>query len=142
MEHNDLRQAIVAEARTWIRTPFMHMGRVKHVGVDCVGLVLCTAAAVGIVAEDVKKYPRFPINGIFGEHVDKQTLPVDIIDLLPGDLMKFQWTYEPQHLAIITQVNPICIVHAYSQVGMCVETDFDAMWAARFTDARRFKELA
>ena len=29
------RQAVIAAAKTWLRTPFHHEGRVKGVGVDC-----------------------------------------------------------------------------------------------------------
>lgn len=34
------RAAVVAEARTWLRTPYHHQGRVKGVGVDC-AMILC-----------------------------------------------------------------------------------------------------
>lgn len=33
------RQWIIDEGRTWKRTPYQHKGRVKHVGVDCGGLI-------------------------------------------------------------------------------------------------------
>ena len=71
--------------------------------------------------------------------VDKQTAPIELKDALPGDLLKFAWTSEPQHLAVVVAVNPIKIIHAYQQVGMVVVSDFDVTWRARFTDARRLK---
>ena len=33
------RELVIAEARTWIGTPYQHKGRVKGVGVDCGGLL-------------------------------------------------------------------------------------------------------
>ena len=33
------RGRILAEARSWLGTPFHHKGRVKHVGVDCGGYI-------------------------------------------------------------------------------------------------------
>lgn len=30
---------VVAQARTWLKTPYHHQGVLKHVGVDCIGLV-------------------------------------------------------------------------------------------------------
>ena len=29
------RQRVVAEAETWLRTPYHHMGRIKGGGIDC-----------------------------------------------------------------------------------------------------------
>jgi cell wall-associated NlpC family hydrolase len=34
-EGNSIRAAVVAEARSWLGTPFHHQGRVKAAGVDC-----------------------------------------------------------------------------------------------------------
>jgi len=34
MNEHTARQAIIAEARSWIGTPYLHHGRVKGVGVD------------------------------------------------------------------------------------------------------------
>ena len=35
-----MRDSIVAEARTWLDTPYLHQGRRKGHGVDCLGLVI------------------------------------------------------------------------------------------------------
>ena len=136
-----MRDQIVAEALTWQGTPFHHMGRVKGVGVDCVGLVLGVAKAVGIGVTDVKLYPRYPINGVFQNAVDSQTVHVDLADVLPGDLMEFSWGREPQHIALVVSLGPIKIIHALSGVSTCLVDDFDTLWQRRFVCARRFKEL-
>lgn len=136
------RQNVVDEALTWLGTPFHHEARVKGIGADCVGVVLGIAVNVGIRVMDREHYPAYPIHGIFCEAVDSQTNAVDLIDVLPGDLMKFKWGRDPQHLAIIVSVNPVKIVHAYAQVGCCILSGFDVLWQARFTDARRFREFA
>lgn len=136
------REQFVNEALAWRGTPFKHMARLKGVACDCVGLVIGVCRTLGIEVEDMKLYPRFPINGVFGSMVDKQTSPVGFEDILPGDLMKFQWTNEPQHLAIVISVNPIRIIHAYGEVKRVVISDYDKVWQARFTDARRLKVFA
>ncbi len=136
------REQFVAEVLSWEGTPFHHMGRVKGVGVDCVGLAVGAARNIGIEVIDSANYPKFPIHGIFNQMVDSQTVPVDLCDVLPGDILKFKWVREPQHLAVVISTNPIRMIHAYSQVDMCVTSDFDVMWQATFTDARRFKEFA
>ena len=136
------REQLVTEALTWVGTPFHHMARVKGVGADCVGVILGAAWAVGLEVWDVKRYARVPANGQFEAAVDAQTEAVELADVLPGDLMKFTWTTEPQHIAMVVSINPVRILHAYAQVGSCIVTDFDPMWQARFSGARRFMEFA
>jgi cell wall-associated NlpC family hydrolase len=36
----DERAAVVAEARTWIKTPWRHMADIKGAGVDCAMLLV------------------------------------------------------------------------------------------------------
>ena len=50
-------EALVDEARTWAGTPWHHAGRVKRVGVDCLGLVTMSLAAIGRPVEDPTDYP-------------------------------------------------------------------------------------
>lgn len=45
----ELRAAIVAEARSWLRTPYAHLACVKGHGVDCARLPIAVYAAVGII---------------------------------------------------------------------------------------------
>jgi cell wall-associated NlpC family hydrolase len=43
------RTAVVAEATTWLRTPYHHMGRVKGAGVDCLMLLAEVYERAGII---------------------------------------------------------------------------------------------
>lgn len=53
-----LRHAIVAEARTWLRTPYHHRARVKGHGIDCAQLLIAVYSACGVVADfDPGYYP-------------------------------------------------------------------------------------
>ncbi len=61
-------EEIITEARSWLETPFHHQGRVRGVGVDCIGLIVEVARALklpsasgGLVADyDERDYPREP----------------------------------------------------------------------------------
>jgi len=44
-----IRDEIVRLSRAYIDTPFHHAARLPGVGLDCVGLLVCVARAVGIV---------------------------------------------------------------------------------------------
>jgi cell wall-associated NlpC family hydrolase len=53
------RDDVVAEARSWLRTPFHHAARIKGVGVDCAMLPAAVYAQVGLIPymENVDYYP-------------------------------------------------------------------------------------
>ncbi len=45
------REMVVAEARTWLRTPYHHNQRTKGAGVDCANLPAAVYAAAGMIPE-------------------------------------------------------------------------------------------
>jgi cell wall-associated NlpC family hydrolase len=52
------RQRVVAEAETWLRTPYHHMGRIKGGGTDCLMLLAEVYEAAGVIRHvDVPFYP-------------------------------------------------------------------------------------
>jgi cell wall-associated NlpC family hydrolase len=52
------RQRVVAEAETWLRTPYHHMGRIKGGGTDCLMLLAEVYEAAGVIRHvDVSFYP-------------------------------------------------------------------------------------
>lgn len=55
---SEARAAVVAEAESWLGTPYHHMGRLKGVGVDCLTLLAAVYHAAGIVpAIEIPFYP-------------------------------------------------------------------------------------
>ena len=52
------RSVVIAEAETWLRTPYHHMGRVKGGGTDCLMLLAEVYEAAGVIPHiDVPFYP-------------------------------------------------------------------------------------
>jgi cell wall-associated NlpC family hydrolase len=52
------RGAVIAEARSWIGTPYRHMGRHKGAGVDCAMLPALVYEAAGIIGRvEIGHYP-------------------------------------------------------------------------------------
>ena len=52
------RTQVVAEAETWLRTPYHHMGRVKGAGTDCLMLLAEVFALAGVISRvEVPFYP-------------------------------------------------------------------------------------
>lgn len=51
-----LRERIVCEAQSWLRTPYLHMARVKGSGCDCATFLIGVYQAVGVLgAVDLPK---------------------------------------------------------------------------------------
>lgn len=134
--------AIVAEARRWLGTPFHHQGRVLGVGVDCAGVAVEVAKACGLYWVDRAGYGRIPSRGLFRATVEAATDPVEFAALRPGDLMLFAWREETQHIAIVSCLTPLRLIHAWQEAGRCVENDCDATWLARLVACRRYRRTA
>lgn len=53
------RAAVVAEAKTWLGTPYHPEGRIKGAGVDCATIIYATYRAAGLAPEiDIAHYPH------------------------------------------------------------------------------------
>lgn len=54
-----IREQIVAEAQTWLGTPYHHQGCLKNVGVDCGMILVAVFHAVGLIPQiDPRPYPH------------------------------------------------------------------------------------
>lgn len=135
------RDVFVTTARSFIGTPFMHQGRLPGKALDCAGLVVCAARACGLEVSDRSGYPDVPDSGEFIRCIEENCDRIDFNDLLPGDLMVFAWTRHPQHVAIVTQLLPFQIVHAWSDAGRTVENGFDDYWRRRLRGCYRLRGI-
>jgi NlpC/P60 family putative phage cell wall peptidase len=119
------RADIVAEARSWLDTPFQHQGRVKFVGVDCVGLVLGVAKALGIHLVDSQGYPRTPDGKSLQAACESQLIRTPLEQMQPGDVALFRFQVDPQHVAILGDYphGGLSLIHAYNTIGKVVEAN-------------------
>ncbi len=121
----ELRQAVVAEAVSWIGTPFHHAARVKGQGVDCLMLLAEVYERAGVAARieppfyvpdwhlhrDAERYMEgllryaAPIEG-----------PPQGPEPLPGDIALFRFGRTFSHGAIVTLWPRL--IHAYWALGV------------------------
>ena len=120
------RAAVVAEARSWLFTPYQHKGRIKKVGVDCGGLLYeCYQDIFG----PFKAFPNdYPAD--WGMHKDGHEIylafimpyVVEIAQPIRGGFSLFKVGRNFSHAAIFTERGTY--VHAWgrTQAGAVVES--------------------
>lgn len=131
MTLTEQQAAIVAEAESWLRTPYHHAADVKGVGVDCAMLPVRVFCAIGLVPHfDPRPYPHdWMLHrseerylGWVERFADKVSEP------LPGDLVLFRVGRCLAHGGIV--VAPEIMIHADLHAG-CVERCDISRWADR-----------
>ncbi|HSX49945.1 MAG TPA: NlpC/P60 family protein [Cellvibrio sp.] len=129
---------VVAAARACIGTPFRHQGRVPGLGLDCAGLGIVAAKAVGIEIKDFSGYPRLPFDGMLKKMFDEQInlKRVEKNDASPGDVLLMRIEQAPQHVAILSYGG--YMIHAYQGVGKVVEQRIDKLWSNKIVAVYRF----
>lgn len=120
-----IRDQIVAEARSWLGTPWVHQHRTKGVATDCAGLVIGVARALGLVA------PDFDFTG-YGRQADGTLLDVcdrfmtrtSWAEAQAGDVLVVAIKGDPQHMGVLVPYRHggLALVHAASTAGEVIET--------------------
>ena len=130
---------VVDAARSMLKTPFRHQGRVPGLALDCAGLVVCAATQAGYLPNDYQGYGRTPANGLLESAVESQSFLQRIIgEPIAGDILLMRFAGDPQHLAICAGET---IIHAWEAVGMVCEHRLDDKWRRRIVGIYRFIEV-
>ena len=109
MTEDEIRAAVVAEAMTWLGTPWAHQARVKGVGVDCAQFPLLVYANAGVFQPfDPGDYPSD-----WHIHRDEERYLGIVLslgcreiaeeDVKPGDLILVKIGRVYSHGAIVTK---------------------------------------
>lgn len=136
------RAEIIAQARLWIGTPYMHQASLRGVGCDCLGLVRGVwRACIGPEPEAPGAYtPDWAEAGgreALAEAGARHFTRVDPDDFAGGDVLLFRWRQHTpaKHLAIAT--SPRAMVHAHDGASVC-EAALAPWWRRRLACAFRF----
>ena len=112
------RSAIVAAARRWIGTPYVHQASCFGAGCDCLGLV--RGVWRDIIGDEPEKAP--PYTPDWAEMTGRETLletaerhlqRIDLGTAHAGDVVLFRWRPEfpVKHVAILSDAGTM--IHAY-----------------------------
>ena len=135
------RQAVIVEARTWLKTPYHHAAAVKGAGVDCLMLLAQVYQACGLIEPPV--IPYYPMDVMM--HRGHETYLDGVLHYAhqvdapqPGDIALWKFGRMFSHAGIVVAWPEI--IHAYRQEG-CVlgrgdqgefagrEVRFYSLWA-------------
>lgn len=142
------RAEIVAAARGWVGTPWVHQGRTKGLACDCIGLIVGIGAELGMpgAALDRTDYRRQP-DGVTLEATLRRALapvpPPWPRNLMVADVVLMRWMKLPVHVGLLADAGePFSLIHAYSPAGKVVEHRLDPRWLGRIVAAFRSREIA
>lgn len=140
MPEHEQRAAVVAEAMTWLTTPWMHAARVKGAGVDCAQLPAAVYAATGVIPAIEPTYAEQ-----WGLHRDRELYVEWVLrfgreigraDLGPGDLVLWKYGRTFSHGAIV--VDPPTVIHAWRMARGVTLDNMDQHEELRTRPARFF----
>ena len=125
------RRAVIAEARSWIGTPWVASGAAKGIGANCLGFLAGVAGNVGLnaLADAFVPYGGFAVppqptallRGLC-RHLQRTSWR----QARPADLLLFDLGDGLRHVAMLTTQESI--IHAYQSKGGVVEHRL--IWAA------------
>ena len=123
----ETRAAVVAEAMTWLGTPWHHNSAVKGAGCDCARFPLAVFQAVGLVPDvAVDDYPPdwalHRDEERYLEMVRRFGTDCDPNSVLPGDMLVWRFGRAFSHGAIVLDRDQV--IHAYRRIGSVTIDDW------------------
>lgn len=134
-----IRKRIIAEARTWIGTPYRHQAALKGHGCDCLGLVRGLCAFLDLdEAAPVPSYPRdwfAPGEETLLAAARHHLVPFETAR--PGDVLVFRMRRgaAARHCALLS--GEARMIHAVSGRRVC-EVAYTPWWARHLAGAFAF----
>lgn len=115
---DEQRDAVLSEARTWVKTPWHHMGTVKGAGVDCGQLLIQVFHKAGIVelidtGEYAQDWALHRSEEKMIAFIEKHATPVPFA--MPADIVVYRFGRTYSHAAIV--VDWPLVIHADRDLG-------------------------
>lgn len=134
--HPPTKEDVIAAARTWLGTRWVHQGR-GIPGLDCAGLVVKVHETLGLPVEDRQGYRRTPNAIEFLEHIRKQTTPTPSPE--PGCIAVFKEDRFACHVGFVgwhPTYDCLSIIHAHALHKQVVEEPFTEHWLKVLVECR------
>jgi NlpC/P60 family putative phage cell wall peptidase len=138
---DDQRALVLAEARSWLGTPYHHAADVKGAGVDCAMLLVRVFCDLGLVEKfDPRPYTR----DWFLHRSEERYLDALLARAREvrapglGDIVLFRMGRCFAHAGLVIKAEPLTIVHAFAPARCVLEDEIrrSAELTARLKDAK------
>jgi cell wall-associated NlpC family hydrolase len=122
------RAAVIAEARSWLGTPYHNCADIKGVGVDCGMLLVRVFVDTGLAKSfDPRPYPadwhlHRSEEKYLGFVFDRSS---EVITPQPGDVMVMRIGRCYSHGGIVTRPDPLTMVHAFHPARRVLEEEVE-----------------
>lgn len=138
---------IVAEARRWIGTPYLHQASVRGAGTDCLGLLRGVWRSLqGTEPEPVPTYTEDwaepDHREVLMEAAERWLLRKPVVDCAVGDVLLFRMRDGSiaKHLGIQSEAGAIPrFIHSYTDHGV-IESPLSQPWVRRIAARFSFPE--
>ncbi len=111
------REIFLATALTWEGVPWRKVGT-RRDGVNCLGLLVGIARECDFLQDFVEvgeawaNFPRPPWKGAMLQKAREYLDPIKVSEAIPGDLLLYRIGHEPQHITVLTGLQPRTILHS------------------------------
>lgn len=143
------RLDVVAQARLWLGTPYVHQASRLGAGTDCLGLLRGVWRAV--VGPEPESVPAYTMDWSEAEGREEMLgaarrwlVPLPVGKLAAGDVVVFRMRagMVAKHLGIVSEAGPQArFIHAYTGHGV-VENALSEPWARRIVGRFEFPKGA
>jgi len=143
------RDAIVAEALTWVATPYRHQASLKGVGCDCLGLIRGVWRA--LYGDEPETAPDYTPDWAeakgaetLAEAAGRHMTAIAPGEAEAGDVLLFRWrpNLPAKHAGILIFSSPSGLRFVHAQEGAAVTTaTLTPWWRRRVAFAFRFPEI-
>lgn len=142
-----LRTQLLAEARTWLGTPYHNHASLKGVGADCIGFIIGAAKGAGLVPA---AYDPGYYSADWHLHHNEERLVHEVeafgcqqrelADRQPGDLLLFQFGRVCAHSGLLLEDEQV--IHAVRDFGQVLVTGLRGEWLTRLRRVYQFPGVA
>jgi NlpC/P60 family putative phage cell wall peptidase len=140
-----LDSAVLAEAQTWIGTPYRHQASTKGVGADCLGLLRGVwqnvygkdAELPGVYSAD---WAEAGASDLLLDAARRHLVEIPACDMRPGNVLVFRWRpgMAAKHVGIFSGNGRF--IHAYSGHGV-LSSALVPQWRRRTAGVFSFPEV-
>ncbi len=129
------REEIVAEAKSWVGTPYLHQASLKGVACDCIGLIRGVYSrfvpdAVTVPLNYPSTWYLFRAEELLYTEIKPYLVEIASDEAKAGDILLFGFGKGPAAHCGIKNSDSM-FIHSWMDVGKVVETRLDDFWTSK-----------